>query len=301
VNVWTRRETLAFSGPDDRDFLVDIDENDQATVRFGDGINGAKPDAGAVLSITYRAGGGAEGNVEAHTVKTILEAPALSAIAANITNPMPANGGADRESIDHAVAQAPSVFRSRQRAVTGADYEALARNVNGVAKVRAASTGWNLVTLFVAPAGGGKVSDELEIRLRAYFEDKRMLSQVVEIDDVDYVEIRVSATVGIESYYVQEDVVAAVRRATGAVLEFDEVAFGQTTYVGRFYEAAQSVTGVKFVTITEFQPHRDREPEPVPAFEPSGRIELGDNEIPVFPSAPPYAGGIAINIDEGGA
>src|SRR3954464_15228032 len=99
VDAWTRRQRLAFSGPDDRDFLVDIDEYDQATLRFGDGINGAMPDAGAVLSVTYRTGGGAEGNVEADTVKTIVEAPALSAIAASVTNPMPANGGADRESI----------------------------------------------------------------------------------------------------------------------------------------------------------------------------------------------------------
>ncbi|MGE5697829.1 MAG: baseplate J/gp47 family protein [Candidatus Sericytochromatia bacterium] len=300
VAAWTRRETLAFSGPGDRDFLVDIDENDQATVRFGDGVNGARPEAGAEITVTYRTGGGADGNVDADTVKTIVEAPALSGIPATITNPMPANGGADRESIEHAVAQAPSVFRSLQRAVTGADYEALARNVNGVAKVRAVSNGWNQVTLFIAPAGGGKVSDELEIRLKAYFEDKRMLSQVVEIDDVDYVEIRVTATVGIESYYVREDVVAAVRRATSAVLAFDDVAFGQTTYVGRFYEAAQSVTGVTFATITEFQPHRHGEPEPAPAFEPSGRIELGDNEIPVFPSGAGYGGGIAIHVDETG-
>ena len=78
--------------------------------------------------------------------------------------------------------------------MTTADYESLARNVNGVAKVRAGAEGSNEVTLFVAPAGGGKVSDDLEIRLKAYFEDKRMLSQVVEIDDVDYVEIRVTAT-----------------------------------------------------------------------------------------------------------
>lgn len=298
VSAWTRRETLALSGPGDRDFLLDIDENDQATARFGDGVNGAKPEAGAVLTVTYRTGGGADGNVDADTVKTIVEAAALSDIGATVTNPAPANGGADRESIEHAVAQAPSVFRSLQRAVTSADYEALARNVNGVAKVRAVSDGWNKVTLLVAPAGGGKVSDELEIRLKAYFEDKRMLSQVVEIDDVDYVEIRVTATVGIESYYVREDVVAAVRRATAAVLAFEDVAFGQTVYVGRFYEAAQSVAGVTFVTITEFQPHRHGEPVPEPAFQPSGRIELGDNEIPVFPAGAGYTGGIAIHVDE---
>ena len=300
VTAWTRRDTLAFSGPGQRDFLVDIDENDQATVRFGDGANGAIPEAGAALTVTYRTGGGSDGNVDANTVITIIDAAALSDIGAIVTNPLPANGGADRESIEHAVRQAPLIFRSFQRAVTTADYEALARTVNGVAKVRAAGDGWNQVTLFVAPAGGGKVSDELEIRLKAYFEDKRMLSQVVEIGDVDYVEIRVTAIVGIESYYVREDVVAAVRRATAAVLAFDDVTFGQTVYLGRFYEAVQSVTGVTYATITEFRPHRHGQPLTEPPIEPTGRIILGAYEIPVIPADEAYAGGINIHVDEKG-
>jgi hypothetical protein len=300
VTTWTRRDTLAFSGPAQRDFVVDIDENDQATVQFGDGTNGAIPEAGALLTVTYRVGGGSDGNVEGDTVKTIVDAAALTDIGATVTNPLPANGGADREPIEHAVAAAPSIFRSSQRAVTTADYESLARNVNGVAKVRAGAGRWNQVTLFVAPAGGGKVSDDLEIRLKAYFEDKRMLSQVVEIDDVDYVEIRVTATLGVESYYVREDVVAAVRRATAAVLAFDDVTFGQTVYLGKFYDAAQSVTGVTYVTITEFRAHRPGEEPVEPAIEPTGRIILGENEIPVIPTNPQYAGGINIHVDESG-
>ena len=300
VVAWTRRETLAFSGPQHRDFLVEIDENEQATIRFGNGTNGAIPEAGASLTITYRTGGGADGNVDAHTVNTIVDAAALTDLGASVTNPLPANGGSDRESIEHAVAQAPSVFRSLQRAVTTADYEALARNVNGVAKVRAVGEGWNQVTLLVAPAGGGKVSDELEIRLKSYFEDKRMLSQVVEIVDVDYVEILLSATVGVESYYVREDVIAAVRRAAAAVLAFDAVSFGQTVYLGRFYEATQSVAGVKFVTITEFRARRAGQSLEDMPVEPTGQIILGGNEIPVLPTDAAYQGGIKIPDESGG-
>jgi len=300
VTAWNRRDTLAFSGPADRDFCVDVDENDQATLRFGDAVNGAVPESGAALTVTYRTGGGVAGNVSANSVTTIADAAALRDIGATVTNPLRANGGADRETIEHAVAQAPAVFRSMQRAVTTADYQALARNVNGVAKVRATGEGWNQVTLFVAPAGGGKVSDELELRIKAYFEDKRMLSQIVEVADVDYVAIRVTVVIGIESYYVRDDVVAAVRAASADVLAFERVDFGQTIYLGNFYEAAQSVTGVAFVTVTEFRLQRAGQQPEQPDVEPSGRIILQPNEIPVPCTDADYGSGIRIRIETAG-
>ena len=67
------------------------------------------------------------------------------------------------------------------------------------------------MTLYVAPEGGGKVSDVLEASLKAYFEDKRMLSQIVEIQDVDYVPIFVTAEIGVQSFYVRSDVQAGVQ------------------------------------------------------------------------------------------
>ena len=117
-----------------------------------------------------------------------------------VTNPRPATGGAERESIAHAVSHAPQVFRSLKRAVTAQDYEALALDFKGVGKVLAEGTSWNVVTLFVAPAGGGHVSDVLEANLLAYFEDKRPVSTIIEIEDVDYVPIYVTAEVGVKSY-----------------------------------------------------------------------------------------------------
>ncbi|MGD0603377.1 MAG: baseplate J/gp47 family protein, partial [Streptosporangiaceae bacterium] len=162
VQAWTLRDTLAFSQGGQYDFAVEIDENDQATVVFGDGNFGAAPASGAQIAATYRTGGGAAGNVPAGVIATIIGAPQLALLGAAITNPAAATGGADRESIAHAVQQAPAVFRSLRRAVTADDYEALALSFQGVGKVRAVPGGWNQVSLLVAPAGGGKVSDVLE-------------------------------------------------------------------------------------------------------------------------------------------
>jgi hypothetical protein len=286
---WSYRDSLAFSESDSLHFTIDIDENDQAAVVFGDGWFGAIPPRGATVKVTYRVGGGTTGNVPADAIVSIVEAPALAKLGAKVTNRTAATGGADRESIEHAVAQAPAVFRSQGRAVTTDDYEALARSFDGVGKVRASATGWNRVTLFVAPAGGGNVTDSLELGLKRFLEDKRMLTQIVEVEDVDPVPVFVTAKVGIESYFLPEDVIAAIERAAGELLAFDRVDFGQTVYLSRFYDAVQSTPGVRFVNITEF-----RRPDQAKDVEPEGRIRLRENEIPIPPVAAGYTSGIRV-------
>jgi Baseplate J-like protein len=300
VVAWTLRETLAFSGASDFDFALEIDAEDRSTVVFGDGANGARPAAGAVVSATYRTGGGQLGNVPAGAIQTIVSASPLALLGATVTNHGPATGGADRESIDHAVAHAPAVFRSLHRAVTAADYEALALSFKGVGKVRAVQGGWNRVNLLVAPAGGrGKVSDVLEAGLKGYLEDKRMLTQVIEIEDVDYIPIFVTAELGIESYYVRSEVLGAVQQAAAALLAFETVDFGQPVFLSSFYEAVASVPGVSFVNITEFR----RADSAGPALESTGRIQLSRNELPEVPDAvahPDYAAGLKVLILPGG-
>jgi len=236
--------------------------------------------------------------VPAGAIQTIVGASQLALLGAQVLNPSPSTGGADRESIPYAVAHAPAVFRSLKRAVTAADYVALAASFQGVGKVQAQATGWNTVTLYVAPSGGGKVSDSLEASLKAYFEDKRMVSQIVEVQDVTYVPIYVTAQIGVQSYYVVSDVRANVQQAAANLLAFSNVDFGQTIYLSKFYEVAEEVPGVVFVNITEFR----RGDVATPAVEPSGKITLAAQEVPVVPSDAAYASGIQVLVvSQGGS
>ncbi len=294
VTEWTLQETLAFSRADQNDVTVDIDADDRATVRFGDGTLGAIPEIGATVEASYRVGGGASGNVRAGTVTTIAGAPQLSLVGALVSNPAPATGGAEREAIDHAVRHAPQVFRSLKRAVTGDDYEALARDFSGVGKVGAASSNWNAVTLYVAPEGGGPVSDVLKANLLAYFEDKRPLSTIIEIEDVDYVPIYVTAQVGVVSYYNTDQIVELVHAAAGELLAFDTVDFNRPVYLSKFYEAIEAIEGVAYVHIDEFR--RSETPGDIAE---DGRIAIERYELPVAPKEAPYGDGIQV-IPEGG-
>lgn len=297
IEAWTLQEHLSFSRSGQTDYMLEIDEHDRATVMFGDGVFGAIPPAGAQIRAAYRVGGGARGNVPAGAISTIVEAPELSLLGAQVANPLPATGGAEREGIERAVAHAPQVFRAFKRAVTAGDYEALALDFQGVGRVRAESRNWNSVTLFVAPEGGGHVSDILKANLLAYFEDKRALSTLIEIEDVDYVRVYVTALVGAESYYSRQDIGAKVQEAARRLLGFAGVDFGEVLYLSKFYEAIEAIEGVAFVTISEFRLEYQ-----TTAVEPEGKLALAVHEIPKIPDGPgdeAYADGLRVTVTGG--
>lgn len=297
VTEWTLRDSLAFSRADQTDVAVEVDDEDRATVQFGDGLLGAIPASGASITATYRVGGGEQGNVPANTIRVVADAPQLALLAAEVTNPLPATGGAEREDIEHAVAHAPDVFRSLRRAVTADDYRALALQFSGVGKVRAEATAWNTVTLYVAPQGGGQVSDVLQAALLAYFEDKRPITTTIQVDDVDYVPVHVTAEVGVKGYYAPERVREEVQRAGAALLAFDEVDFGRPIYLSKFYEAIEAIDGVAWVAVTEF-----RRGDSNVSVEPTGKLEMGPNEIPTAPlGVAGYEAGIRVRLPEEGA
>jgi hypothetical protein len=299
IKTWTLRESLAFSREQQRDFVLEIDDQDRATVIFGDGAFGFIPPSGAQIKVTYRVGGGTFGNVPANTIKTLTNAPSLAGVGAKVTNSAVASGGADRESIEHAVMNAPKVFRSLKRAVTADDYKALALDFNGVSKIRAEPTNWNTVTLYIAPTGGGQISDVLEANLVAYFEDKRPISTIIEIADVDYVTIYITATVGVESYYFRSEIKENVESAVATLLALENVDFKQTLYLSKFYETMTDIAGVTYVNITEFR----RQGEAPNSIEKDGKIELGSNEIPIAPPSsdhPDYHNSVKLVWEGGG-
>lgn len=98
------------------------------TIRYGDGIFGEIPGPASVFQVTYRAGGGASGNVAADTI-TVLD-PTTRAVILSATNPFPAEGGANEETDEQVRRRAPEAFRAVQyRAVRPEDYARAARTL----------------------------------------------------------------------------------------------------------------------------------------------------------------------------
>ena len=131
--LWDERPSLLSSGPADRHYALD---RARGRIVFGDGEQGRVPPAGAEIAARrYQTGGGRAGNVPAGAIKQPLGP--IGGME-EIFNPLPAEGGADAETVEQLAARGPATVRHRGRAVALADYETLAREASpSVAVARA--------------------------------------------------------------------------------------------------------------------------------------------------------------------
>lgn len=121
-------ESFLNSGMNERHFVMQVDQNDRATLCFGDGINGLLPSG--TMNVTYKTGGGANGNVEAGRI-VVLGGSHRDVHGQNVPlsvrNSRPASGGSNRQSIASAKASAPESLRAMTRSVAREDFELNAR------------------------------------------------------------------------------------------------------------------------------------------------------------------------------
>ena len=270
--------TLAFSRAPDQDYMIETDEKDVTTVIFGDGQYGQIPGTGVRIVANYRVGGGTVGNVGAGQIKGIAKAPQLQLLGVKVVNRDPASGGAERESIDQAIKYGPTVFRSMQRAVTAEDYVTQAKLFPGVSKARAESPNWNIIKLYIAPTGSGEFpTDTLKKDLLTYFEDKRMMTTFIQIENPDYVHIEIKVELDVVAYFPFEKVLADAENAIKGLFDFEKVDFKQVLYLSKIYEALEELDGVNSVFVSRFRVANAAEEIPT-----EGRIVLKANEIPVL-------------------
>lgn len=284
--AWTVQASLLNSRSTDEHCIVRRDESGKAWVIFGDNQYGKIPRRSTDnLRVSYSVGGGTKGNVAAYT---IVEGPGIGGLE-GVFNVQPATGGADAEAIEEAAVRGPRVFRTMGRAVTAHDYETQAMRF-GVGKARARAGGWNRIELFVAPVGGGQPTDTLKADLRDYFEDKRMLTALLDIRDPTYINVFIEGELEVEAYYFADQVQQKAQDAVADLLVFEKVDFEDRLYISKVYEAIEAIEGVKGVNISRFA--RSDAMQPLPE---SGSLTFGWSEIP----RAGYDAGIQLTVSGG--
>jgi len=132
---WTEYTSLAYCTDTTQGFVVEYDENGQATIMFGDGTVGAIPPAGADnIVVSYRVGGGVRGNIPLNdingSVTGTIETTAVTIQVRIVNDENTGSGGEDAETANHAKIWIPYWVRSNGRAVTESDYDVLANAFN---------------------------------------------------------------------------------------------------------------------------------------------------------------------------
>jgi predicted phage baseplate assembly protein len=273
--AWERRESFADSSRDDRHYTLDLVNGEVElgpSIREADGgwtQYGAVPPKNAMLRMTrYRHGGGREGNV-APDMLTMLKSP-IPAVA-TVTNPKPAIGGVDAESITSARQRAAMEIRTRYRAVTADDFEFLV----GEASPRVARA------VCVPPANGGPVQvhilpkvhpadrkltvDELipdERMLEeigGYLDDRRLIGTSIQLKPIKFRGISVVVNLQAEPLAdlqrIEQEVLQALYTYLNPLVGGSTEGrgsgwqFGRSLNQGELYGIVHAVDGVEFVKI----------------------------------------------------
>ncbi|WP_233809224.1 putative baseplate assembly protein [Paraburkholderia sp. HP33-1] len=267
VMPWSAQPDLLSSGPDDCDYVVDIDDDGGASLRFGDGLNGMQPAAGTAFRIAYRVGSGVQGNVGAGTIIHLqCRSPASLPTIRRVWNPFAAVGGTAPQTLDDVRVNAPTAFLDTlERAVTADDYASLATRVAAVRRA-AATLLWTgsgyAARVAIAPYGSEQVAPALLDEVGRFLERYRRIGHVLEVCAATYVSLDIELDVHIARDYLRGHVEAALldafgtgpaRRAAEGLFAPDNLNFGEDIYLSRIVAAAQAVEGVVRAVVTRFE------------------------------------------------
>lgn len=302
---WRARRDLLGAGPDERAFVVEIEDDGEVALRFGDDEGGRRPRVGAALHATYRVGNGAAGNLGEGALRHIVHPdPAIL----RVRNPLPAVGGVDPEAPGSIRQRAPVAFRRQARAITEGDYRALAEAhaevQRAAATLRWTGSGYTSVVRFDR-LGGGPLGPSLQGELHRHLAPFARIGHDLAIREPIHVplelDLRVTVDPGHPRAAVREAILTALAgrpREAGRRGFFhpDRFTFGQPVIVSRIVAAVHAIPGVASVEITRLQ----RLGRPDRRVLAEGVLRVGADEVVRLDHDPNFAERGLIRLDLGG-
>jgi uncharacterized phage protein gp47/JayE len=267
---WSYVESLTEAGPNQLVFTTNVDADGNVSLEFGDGINGAIPPANQVISALYRISAGASGNLNSGTIEEVTFIPGNILPEAigylSVSNPSAAFGGADGDDNDQIRSKVKNAITTRRRAVTLADYAALASQVSGVGRTKSVAGVYSSVTLYLQTQNDDSVTPgivsgsptsswtDLSSRVSTYLSDKIPVGTTVSVQAPTYVDFYVTLTVVANPAFNNADIEQDIRDVflnPGGLFAYESVDFGQLMAYSAVMSKAASVAGVQSIIINK--------------------------------------------------
>jgi hypothetical protein len=311
LKPWEAVYDLLDSQPGDLHFVVEIDDDGRAHLRFGDGASGSAPEAGSDFFARYRVGNGTRGNVGAEAIAFLVSRSGLNGVSIGVRNPLPARGGLDPEPGIEVKLFAPTAFRKEiQRAVTADDYGVLAQREFASQIQRAAASlvwtgSWYEAAVAVDPLGSESGTPDLLSGIYRRLGIYRRMGYDLAVDPAQYVSLDVALEVCVKPNYLRAHVEADLldvfsnRVLSGGRRGFfhpDNLTFGQNIYLSRLVAAAQAVPGVESVQVVRLQRLFESENHEIE----NGVLKLGPREIARVDNDPNYPEHGRLQLNMGG-
>ncbi len=243
-----------------RCFILGERPNGNPYVRFGDGIFGRKLLPGEIVSVTYRTGGGTQGNIEPNSIIALDSLPFVS----NVTNSGRFSGGADEQSIEQLRQLIPASLRILERAVSETDYSDLI--VTNFSEVFAASTEVNTtdpgidLNIYVVPQGNGiaKITDNalLLTNISNFVDRRKMVTIQFQILDAFGVDTLITLEIFIGDTVSKNTIREAIQEALSGFFSLNTgapdgagIGFAEQILLKDIYELVANIDGIDRVEV----------------------------------------------------
>lgn len=251
--LWTEVASLRDADASDRVYQLRYGEDGAVTVVFGDGINGRRLPTGVNNVVArWRKGLGRDGMVRAGQLSLLSGAPQGVKAA---TNPLPATGAADGETLGEARANAPLSVMTLGRIVTLRDYEDFARAFGGISKAQAVwswSGSGKAIALTVAGVEGDIPAERDIANLVAAIAGVSNNGVTLAVLPYRPASFRLVAKLRCDPLFVADTVHDAVAAALIDYFSFERRQLGQPVFRSEVIAVIQAVPGVDWVDLDAF-------------------------------------------------
>ena len=237
----------------------------QCLLEFGDGVRGRLPTPLANYVVTYRTGGGVNGNIIRGGINQDIVAynNSLTKINVKIENTTQGTGGTSAESVAHAKRYAPYFFRTQYRAVTGEDYNTLANSFVGsagqtakaMAALRKNGAAANVIDLYVLSKASDiqleRASVAMKKELLDYFQNYKMLTDDIVISDGVVRTLDLVCTIFIDksNKRIADNIKQKAAEAMVDYFNVDNMAFGKKLSLADLQNQMLTVPEVRFFNV----------------------------------------------------
>jgi len=254
-DAFTPKESLYESLSTDKHFVYSVNEDKLPIIRFGDGINGEKPDDGDDVDLTYKTTQGASGNVPIGTLISMPSPPSMpGGITLSVNNNERASGGSDIETLAELKKNIPISLRTQERAVTVKDYEDLVKTYPGVSNAKAIFDCGNKDNIYIVPNGGGIATSTLRTNVGTYLDDKKIMGKNVTVFSAGIVKLLFDIDINVLPTHVKNIVIAAVKAEIVDFASYENQEIKGKVELSDIYEIIEGVPGVDYSNINKMTP-----------------------------------------------
>jgi len=263
---WTSFESTVDITSSDKGYTSEYNEKYELVITFGNGDFGMVPPIGAQIQMSYRHGGGLEGNVGVGAITELVDeasdANGVIVTDLSVTNESPASGGSDEETLDAARLSIPLSVRSMERLVSEEDFNSISSFFSsatyGTVYKSAATVKYtwseHVITIYIlatdadglpATPGAGLIS-----AVQEWVEEHKLPTTTTSVEAGSLTSLDITATVHYSRNQRSNIVQANVNLALQAMYDYAGRSIGEGITLAEIYQTIMGADGVEWVDIT---------------------------------------------------